>query len=150
MSRRLLMDEWLDATLSSIEHFCLRLRMCLERDLGAHDVFALELLAREALNNVERHAALKDTMQMHVRVSMLGSKVLFRVDDWGVEFNRDLQMGRSLDESSPDGRGLAICQHYADRVIFNARGNALLLVRNVEDRDGSRSGRKQGRSGKPR
>jgi serine/threonine-protein kinase RsbW len=113
--------EAVDAVAEEIRSFLL------DHDLGA-DVFVVELLAREALNNAILHGN-RNQAGKSVRFSLrLGRRWLrLEVTDEGSGFNwRTAQPGAPV-VSATGGRGLFINARFADRVTFNQRGNQITL-----------------------
>lgn len=111
--------------------------------LGGHGLeaarFALELVARECLNNAILHGNGHDARK-RVRLGVgCGPRwISLSVADEGPGF-RWRTVRRSLPEQDtrPGGRGLAIAALYADRVRFNRRGNQITVWLPRPDRKGT-------------
>ena len=102
-------------TLEAADAFCLEVRRRLPA--GSADGFAAELLAPEG----------------RVRCSLrIGRNRLFlRVTDQGPGFDWRSRPETPSEVDTPGGRGLELYRAYAHRVLFNSRGNSILIVRNL-------------------
>ncbi len=90
--------------------------------------FAVELLARESLNNAVTHvnrSFADKKMRLDLRV---GRKwVRLQVADEGPGFDWREARRRHCRLDSESGRGLTICARYAERIRFNRSGNQITL-----------------------
>lgn len=118
------------ASLAELEGVCLELRGFLAGAvLTDRTRFGIELLAREALSNAVRHGCKADP-ELRVRMSCrLGRRALIlKVADDGPGFDWRAMLDRPADEEACHGRGLALYRLYANRFLFNQRGNKLVLI----------------------
>ena len=117
-------------TLEAADAFCLEVRRRLPA--GSADGFAAELLAREAVTNAVLHGSSLDP-EGRVRCSLrIGRNRLFlRVTDQGPGFDWRSRPETPSEVDTPGGRGLELYRAYAHRVLFNSRGNSILIVRNL-------------------
>jgi anti-sigma regulatory factor (Ser/Thr protein kinase) len=118
------------ASLESLESTTLEVRGMLSPVCSRTDVFAAELLLREALTNSVCHACGLDpkrlvSVSLRVREDRL--VIVVRDDGHGFDWKRRLTHTPLDDDTA--GRGLLIYQAYADQVRFNRTGNQLALVR---------------------
>ena len=111
----------------AVERLCAEVRAFLH----AHDLFeaafAVELAARECLNNALEHGSqgrAGRAIRMELRVGRVW--IQLSVADQGPGFQRRRNPTLAA-PGSTGGRGLAICSHYADRTAFNRRGNRITL-----------------------
>ena len=122
------------ATLEGVEAFCLDLRAHMAEfcPAGSPDAFAVEILAREAATNAVIHGSGRDPA-LSVRCSLQTgrSRLRLRVSDQGPGFDWRLRSQTGSDVEVAGGRGLELYRAYAHHVIFNARGNSILLVRTL-------------------
>ena len=119
------------ATLQEVDVVCLQLRDLLSmRLLGPRDVFALELLAREALTNAVRYGCQGDPgREVTFRFRLGRRSAILIVEDDGPGFDWRAYLSRPEDDEATGGRGLRIYRAYASRLLFNTNGNRLLLIR---------------------
>lgn len=120
------------ATRASIDSADAELMRWLERWEVAVDRFAVRILLREALLNAVIHGS-GECAQQEVRCTIQNDaeSVTLIVEDDGPGFlwqDRDL----TFQICGDGGRGLALMQTYASEVIFNDRGNRVVLRRRVE------------------
>ena len=123
------------ATLQAVDGVCLQLRDLLSvRLLGPRDLFALELLAREALTNAVRYGCQGDPgREVAFRFRLGRRRAVLVVDDDGPGFDWRAYLARPDDDEATGGRGLRIYRTYASRLLFNPKGNRLLLIRNFPE-----------------
>ena len=122
------------ATLEGVEAFCQTLRQRLAEVCrpGSADAFAMEILAREAATNAVIHGSRRDPgllVQCSLRIGP--RRLTLRVSDPGAGFDWRRRSETGSDVDVPGGRGLELYRAYAHHVIFNTRGNSILLVRNL-------------------
>ena len=98
-----------------------------ECGLSTH-AFSVLLLMREALNNAVLHGNGIDSDRV-VRVRVYCGKrwITLHVEDEGEGFDWKTGLGRVGGETDTDGRGLALYRLYAEKILFNARGNSVVL-----------------------
>lgn len=119
----------LPRSLEGVEGFCLQFRGWYAETRCSAEVFAMELLLREALVNAVSHGGgLEATILCVLRSSE--TRLLIAIRDSGDGF--DWRSARRLpipENTKSGGRGIAIYYCYADRVRFNERGNGITLVK---------------------
>jgi serine/threonine-protein kinase RsbW len=108
-------------------------------------LFAVELLAREALNNAVLHGCDGDPDQLvDFEIQFSGKTLCLIIQDAGPGFDwRAIMREDLVDEEKVNGRGLRIYSRYADRVVFNEPGNCVKLYRYLpgnEDGEQPRAG----------
>jgi serine/threonine-protein kinase RsbW len=115
--------------LAAIEPVCEQIRGLLARRHLEDMEFAVEILARECLNNAILHGnyGLADA-QVDFGIRIGKRLICLRVTDQGPGFDwrRTIRHGLPA-ESSVDGRGLMLASLYARRIAFNRRGNQVTL-----------------------
>ena len=114
--------------LRAVEAVCREVRALLREHGLEAAIFAVELSARECLNNAVLHGN-RGQATRRVALEMWIGRIWIRlqVTDQGKGFNWRQARIESAREGSPHGRGLAICALYAYRVAFNRRGNRITL-----------------------
>ncbi len=96
----------------------------------------VEIAVGEALANAAR-----ESMDVRVKVSLFGSRLVIRVSDGGDGFsgNQTVTAYRSVDMEeaflarlyAECGRGILIMMSWMDEVIYSRKGNAVLLVKRL-------------------
>jgi len=118
----------ISSRIAEADSLCLQLRTLLHENHLQCVCFAVELLARECLNNAVLHGNQNNadkSVWFHLRV---GRKwIRLQVKDQGAGFAWRKARQRELDTSAPSGRGLRLCMLYAWRVRFNRQGNQITL-----------------------
>jgi serine/threonine-protein kinase RsbW len=110
------------------ESLCLRIRHALGSHGLAHQCFAVELLAREALANAVLHGNRQAVDKVvELRFSVGRKWIRLEVTDQGPGFRSRRELGRKRDNAACSGRGLELYSLYAERVQFNRRGNRITL-----------------------
>ena len=115
--------------LEAIEPLCDEIRILLDRRHLAAMQFAVEILARECLNNAVLHGN-EGRNNGWVRFGMrVGRKLIrLRVADQGPGFDwRRMRRNRLPAGDEGTGRGLVVARIYAQRVAFNRCGNQVTL-----------------------
>lgn len=117
------------SSLAAVERVCEEIRKLLEQHHLGRAQFAVEVLARECLNNAILHGnqGVEDgrvSFGMHI-----GRKLIWmRIGDQGPGFNWRRMRRRLWPSSrSTDGRGLMLATLYAERIAFNRSGNQVTL-----------------------
>ncbi len=118
------------ATLENVEHVCSAVTQTLGKyPVHKKDLFAIELLLREALNNAVLHGChLNPLLTFSCGLIIIDREVTIEVSDEGDGFDwrgRLKAQPRSSDES---GRGLSIYSIYANSIKFNESGNCVTLT----------------------
>jgi anti-sigma regulatory factor (Ser/Thr protein kinase) len=124
------------AGLAGVETVSVEMRRTLAGRCSDPDLFASELLLREAVTNAALHGCgLDDTRHVAVVVRLRGNRIVLAVKDEGAGFDWRSGLAHWAEEQDTSGRGLSIYRAYADRVRFNRSGNAVTLVRRLSDRE---------------
>lgn len=118
------------ATIKNVGLVCSAVAQELENyPLHKKDLFATELLLREALNNAVMHGCDQNPLlSFSCRLMISDQKVIIKVSDEGTGFDwrKKLEaLPNNLDES---GRGLSIFAIYANSMEFNESGNCITLT----------------------
>lgn len=96
------------------------------------DMFGFRLVIREALFNAIFHgnqAHMEKAIEFAVQVDR--HVVRIQVTDEGAGFDWGPLLSQSLDPTAHTGRGLTILKAYANKIIYNQRGNELTLEINL-------------------
>jgi anti-sigma regulatory factor (Ser/Thr protein kinase) len=114
--------------LTETDRLCRNLRSWLKEAGLARRSFAVELLARESLNNAVIHVN-RSFADKTISVELLvGRKwIRLKVADEGPGFDWRTARRKCCRLESDSGRGLTICALYAEQVRFNRRGNQITL-----------------------
>lgn len=129
--------EDMPATLRAVDEYCMALRRWAE-PLGVPDLFGLELLLREALNNAVIHGCKQNPDRRVIcAVRLRPGRLIIGVRDEGCGFDWKAAMTRDPDAGGCSGRGVFIFNQYSDRVRFGARGNSVVMIKRLE-KDGIR------------
>jgi serine/threonine-protein kinase RsbW len=115
--------------LTAIETVCEQIRGLLGKRHLQDVEFAVEILARECLNNAILHGNC-GLENARVRFGMrIGKRLIcLRVTDQGPGFDWRRKIRHGLpEETSVQGRGLTVASIYARRIAFNRRGNQVTL-----------------------
>ena len=114
--------------LEAVDAVCLEVRAFMTASGLAADSFAVELIARECLNNAIIHGNQNRADKAASLTLRLGKRWLrLQVADEGVGFNWRQACRTAADPAAGSGRGLAIGNLYAERVSFNQSGNQITL-----------------------
>lgn len=114
--------------LTEADSLCRSLRNLLNEAGLAAKSFAVELLARESLNNAVIHVD-RNVVDTAIRLELrVGRKwIRLQVGDGGAGFNWRKARRRQCEVEAESGRGLALFALYAEQVRFNRRGNQITL-----------------------
>ncbi len=120
----------------AVDAFCCEMRTFLTEKGLCSEIFPVEMLLRESLNNALIHGnccVLEKKIQVQVRIGL--KWVVMRVKDEGNGFNfREAEKKAPACEATC-GRGLIIYSLYANRVHFNAKGNQVVLWRSLRGKE---------------
>lgn len=107
----------------------------LERNVPIHAPI-LEVAINEAMNN-----GFYACGRVRVKTRQVGGKLIIRVKDDGPGFNTkrvNVQLKKSMDEEEFDelleterGRGILLMRLFCDKIIYNAKGNEVLLMKRI-------------------
>lgn len=99
----------------------------------------LEVVANEAINN-----AMRVSERVRIKMQKIGSRVIFRIKDYGEGFTKSAtiqninkialnELEQELEELllAESGRGILIMKLFCDYVLYNKRGNEVLLMKQV-------------------
>ncbi len=127
------MRAMMPATLPAMEAFCRDFRAQCCGSLRSGDRFAVELLLREALSNALCHGCgQEETGRIQCIVRLTRRCLVMLIADNGRGFDWRAAWGRRTPTISTTGRGMHIFREYASRVRFNRKGNALIILRRLE------------------
>jgi serine/threonine-protein kinase RsbW len=123
--------------LTEAESLCIKVRELLQKKGLSRYCFAVELLARECLNNAVLHGNRNDAdKSVSFRLWIGREWIRLQVTDEGPGFDwRKANQNRSGTTAS-SGRGLPLYALYAERVRFNRRGNQITLWISKSNRTG--------------
>ena len=129
---RLRLSRTLRSRLRDVDAVCLEIQAALRKQRLGSRSFALELMARECLNNAVLHGNRADPKRrVELDLSCAQKWICLRVSDEGSGFNWRRHRKRAVSSrgttNATDGRGMAILAAYADRVRFNRGGNQVTL-----------------------
>jgi len=118
----------LASRLVEVEALCHELRALFTPEPLAASAFAVELLARETLNNAVLHGNAGDEGKRVVFELHCGRKwIRLSVSDQGPGFNWKNRPQALPSDIADGGRGLPILALYAERLQFNRAGNRVTL-----------------------
>jgi len=104
-----------------------------KHEFAANDVFAIQLAVEEALVNAITHGNKMDQTKQVCMVVALGPKGFrIRIRDEGDGFRCTRESDEPFVEVSSIcrcGRGLLLIRHYMDEVLYNRKGNGVMLFR---------------------
>jgi serine/threonine-protein kinase RsbW len=117
------------ATLKNVEQVCSAAAQTLEKySLHKKDLFAIELLLREALNNAVLHGCHQNSLlSFSCRLMISDRELIIEVTDEGTGFNWRGKLEAQPANSDESGRGLSIYAIYANSIKFNESGNCVTL-----------------------
>lgn len=118
----------ISCSLAAVEEFCLKFRAWHSQVCGSKNLFACELLLREALVNCVTHTKYPGES---VSCTLRGDsrRLLISVRDPGLGFDWRAGRRNPKEDCESGGRGLAIYYRYANRVRFLEAGNGVTLIR---------------------
>ncbi len=119
----------LPARVAAVEAACTRIRAVLRRCHLQKLRFTVEILARECLNNaIEHGSAGLSAAEVALVMTVTPRHVRLRISDQGPGFAwREIGEREWPSSTHPGGRGLMVIRMLAQRVVFNAKGNAITL-----------------------
>ncbi len=119
------------ADLKNVDFICSEISAWLtEKKLSEH-IFPLEILTREALNNAIIHGCQMDANRsVYAELQCDENALRLKVADDGSGFDwQGFLRNDTVNDDWESGRGLKLCELYADQVEFNERGNQVVLTR---------------------
>jgi serine/threonine-protein kinase RsbW len=118
----------MDTDLGNVDRCVERISTFLEERGDQEDLFAVTLLAREALNNAMIHGnGLETSRRVRFRLSAKEGGYDLGVEDQGPGFDWRSRLQASSSAEDVRGRGHEIYRNFAQTVRYNDRGNALRL-----------------------
>jgi serine/threonine-protein kinase RsbW len=119
------------ATLQNIEQVCSAVAQILEKhSLKKRDLFGIELLLREALNNAVMHGCHQNPLlSFSGRITISDQEAIIEVSDDGPGFEWRKESETTHYDVDETGRGLQIYAIYANSIKFNDAGNCVRLTR---------------------
>lgn len=122
----------LPSTPAEVDAFCREVRNLLKDRGLVSEIFPVELLLRESLNNAMIHGNANDSeKRIRAEIRIEGDWILLSVADEGDGFNAETVMQQDDDPDATGGRGLQIYSLYAQRISFNSKGNQVHLWRAI-------------------
>jgi serine/threonine-protein kinase RsbW len=119
----------------NVDAFCMEVTRAMTKSGLTSDLFAVELLAREAMTNAIIHGNDCDKDKKVCAVfRILNDMVIIRITDEGQGFDWHTVKVCSPDPLKTTGRGLEIYSMYASRLAFSHRGNSIILFRRMSGR----------------
>jgi serine/threonine-protein kinase RsbW len=120
--------------MEAVEELCVSLRALLESRLTRNDLFAAELLAREALCNAVDHGCDFDAAQsIRFEARMDGQAITIVVQHNGAGFDWNAVRATPAGDLDESGRGLMILERYATRFRYTAGGRKIEIHRTLEE-----------------
>ncbi|MDR3557506.1 MAG: ATP-binding protein [Syntrophobacteraceae bacterium] len=120
------------STLAAVDESCLGVKTWLQDNGLENDWFAVLLLLRESLNNAVIHGNRNDpVLDVDCELRRGRRWLSISVADSGAGFSWARAKKHRACCRDTCGRGLEIYQLYADEVVFNRRGNRVLLRRQL-------------------
>lgn len=106
-------------------------------DMGLEAVtFAIRLAVREGLLNAVQHGSSGDSNKIiKQRLRLEDNFVVIKIEDEGGGFDWSDYMGKKTALTSDSGRGLIIMKNYCSEIEYNAKGNILLLRKEIGERN---------------
>jgi serine/threonine-protein kinase RsbW len=131
-SRSRVLRRVLASSPAEVDNFCREVRELLTEIGLLAEIFPIELLLRESLTNAMLHGNCGDcARKVPVEVRIGRKWIILRITDEGAGFDPSKVRERVPHPEATCGRGLAIYALYAQRVIFNSKGNQVSLWRAV-------------------
>lgn len=106
----------------------------LEQNAATCDVL-LEVAINEAINN-----AIESGKRVYLKMKRIGNRIVVRVKDSGTGFRPRKLRAHSEKELEEEfnqlglaerGRGIMMMQMFCDQIIYNAKGNEVMLIKNI-------------------
>jgi serine/threonine-protein kinase RsbW len=126
------LERRLAPSLEEVERVCVDVRNRLKGSVLGADLFAVELVLREALVNAVTHGCReRPDARVRCEVRRLGAAIRVAVGDTGPGFDWRLRQQAEVPDDATSGRGVRLYGLYADRVAFNESGNHVVLHRRL-------------------
>lgn len=118
----------MDTNLLHVDTCIDRIRIFLDRLERPDLLFAISLLAREALNNAMVHGNRREAeREVLFELQAEAEEIRMKIEDQGPGFDWRSQLNRKSDISEENGRGHEIYRNYATTMTYNDKGNQLTL-----------------------
>jgi serine/threonine-protein kinase RsbW len=112
------------SSLEEVETVCSRTKQLLSNEGLSGNIFAVDLLLREFLNNAIVHGHHQDrNKRVRVTVQLRRKWIVLRITDQGEGFDWRSAKREIPGPEATSGRGLAIATNYANRIQFNDNGS---------------------------
>lgn len=131
----------LSLTFQSLDHYAF-VREKVQEFIERHEIknsFFIELGINEAINNALLHSKSNIPIKSRLRFSKYG-RLYIKVSDYGSGFHGNDMIKTLIEEKSDpfndrieeeSGRGILLMLKTFDKVIYNSKGNELLLVKKI-------------------
>ncbi len=100
------------------------------RHVDEYDIFGIKLAIEEAIVNAMKHGNQMDrSKKVHISYQIFADRFVVQIRDDGNGFDpNDVPDPTALENlERPCGRGLMLMRHYMTEVVFNQRGNGVLM-----------------------
>jgi anti-sigma B factor antagonist len=123
-----LLDLGLSAEDASVKQFIALLHQRLTAIGVTERRFAIELVAREAIqNSIEHGCGLDPSRIVHVTLSLAGGRLLLSVEDAGCGFDPEVELSRELSrEAGTSGNGIHLISEYSDTYHYEDGGRKFI------------------------
>jgi len=121
------------ARLETVDRVCKQVEAMLKQKGLEQDIFDVQLLIREVLNNCVIHGCGMDPdKDVYMECLLGGDSICIQVEDPGEGFDWKETLNSCLPEDTCiNGRGLDIVCLYADSVEFNQKGNRVQVKKRL-------------------
>ena len=134
---RTVLDVSFSATLENIDRATQVTKQFLTRVHAERHTFDVVLVLREALTNaVMKGSQLDAEKTVTYTLRLEGHELIMEIEDEGKGFNWQNHFGKKPRPSAEAGRGLAIMTSYCEEVVFNDKGNKLILKKDIRSGKG--------------
>jgi serine/threonine-protein kinase RsbW len=102
------------------------------RHVSEHDIFSIKLALEEAIVNAMKHGNQFDrAKKVHVSYQIFADRFDVQISDDGNGFDpSDVPDPTAFENlERPCGRGLMLMRHYMTEVVFNQRGNGVIMCK---------------------
>jgi serine/threonine-protein kinase RsbW len=113
------------------------------RHVSEHDIFSIKLALEEAIVNAMKHGNQFDrAKKVHISYQIFVDRFDVQISDDGNGFDpSDVPDPTAFENlERPCGRGLMLMRHYMTEVVFNQRGNGVIMSKAF--RNGGGNGKK--------
>lgn len=128
-----ILDKMLQSDIAVIDPLCNEIRNVMEQNKLNDDIFSIEILIRESLNNAILHGNKdKPFNKVHFNFKINPSLIEIVVEDQGEGFDwKSAPRTIGDDDILENGMGLRIYTSYASSVDFNEKGNRVILRKKI-------------------